>query len=217
MPKVTAIETELLKVTKLKAEKGEDRQDFLERLVEAMQDISDDKWEKVSKPAQDWSNKAAKAVVAKKEIPEFAAPEEDEEDEDEAPAKKKSKAAAKDEEDEEEDEEDEKPAKGKKKSTKKAKDEDEEEDEEDEPPAKKKKGAATAGKSAGVKSQRDEGVKAKIKRLILAKPQITVDDLVEKLGKGGAKVSKVTVANVRAEFRHTIRVLNAEGLVEIDI
>lgn len=40
---------------------------------------------------------------------------------------------------------------------------------------------------------------------------LSVDDLVGMLAKQGRKVSKVTVGNIRAEFLHSLRLLDREG------
>lgn len=116
---------------------------------------------------------------------------EDEDDEEEEAPKKKKKAKPAD------DDDDEEPAPKKKKS----KPADDDDDEEDEP--KKKKAAKIEAKPSGVK--------VAIKKAIIEDPEITVDALIKKLGKGGAPVSKVTVSNVRAEFRHTLKFLKSEG------
>jgi hypothetical protein len=118
--------------------------------------------------------------------------EEDDDDEEPAPKKKKKVVAADD-----DDDEDEAP-----KKKKKAKPADDDDDEEDEKPAKKKAAKIEA---------KPTGVKVAIKTAIIENPEITVDALIKKLGKGGAPVSKVTVSNVRAEFRHTLRVLKDLG------
>lgn len=72
------VEKELLEATGVKAKRGEDRQDLLANVCEAIADLSDDKWEALSVEAQDWYNDAADAMNAKKDIPDFpAAPEEE--------------------------------------------------------------------------------------------------------------------------------------------
>jgi hypothetical protein len=50
-----------------------------------------------------------------------------------------------------------------------------------------------------------------IKEAMLDDPNMTVDDIVKKLSKKGTTVSKVTVANVRSDFRHSLKVLADNG------
>lgn len=91
---MSAIEKELLAVTKLKSKKDEDRQDYLARLCKAVAKIKDPEWEALSSEAQEWNNDAAEAVRAAANIVDFPdaaksapKPEVDEEDDEEAPAK----------------------------------------------------------------------------------------------------------------------------------
>lgn len=71
MAKMTIIE-QCVDATGIKDKKGEKRQDYLDRLVKAVQDLGDDDWDKLSESAQAWINKAAKAVNADKDIDEPA-------------------------------------------------------------------------------------------------------------------------------------------------
>jgi len=139
-------------------------------------------------------------------------------------------------EEDEEDEEDEKPARGKKSPAKKAvkkasksrdddeeeeEEEDEEEEEEDEKPVKRRQRDGSANSKASKASAIPttgyvEGTKDKIKQLVFDDPDIDVDAIVKKLGKGGAKVSRVTVSNIRAEYRHTVRFLKRQGIRGLD-
>src|SRR6188508_2959595 len=100
------VEAELLKALKVKKQKsGEDEQDYLGRVLKAIDDLSDDGWSDLSEPAQKWANEAAKKAKSKKDLPSFPADADEDEDEDEE--EEDEKAA----EDEDEEEEDEKPAK----------------------------------------------------------------------------------------------------------
>lgn len=78
------IENEILEVVKVKAKKGEDRQEYLDRLMRAVTKLSDDVWEGLSTEAQEWTNAAAQSAKDKTDIEDFAdltPPEEQEEDE----------------------------------------------------------------------------------------------------------------------------------------
>ena len=48
-------------------------------------------------------------------------------------------------------------------------------------------------------------IKNAIKRLIVDDMSITLNELVMKLGKDGIQVSRVTISNIRTEFRETIK------------
>lgn len=91
---MSKIQKELVEATELPTKRGEDRQEFLARLVKAVPDLSDAEWEKLSKKAQDWFNDAADAKNAKaKTLPDFP----DLEAEDEPEAKTTRRGAAKEE------------------------------------------------------------------------------------------------------------------------
>lgn len=69
--------------------------------------------------------------------------------------------------------------------------------------------ARAAREKAPVKKTEAEpkgaGVKDRIKDLLADNPSISVDELVKKLGTKAGAVSKITVSNIRAEWRHTIK------------
>jgi ribosome maturation factor RimP len=101
------IEKELSDAADVTAKRGEDRQDYLARLMKAVASLSDKAWEKLSEAAQDWfndnaeaRNKAKKAGKSEPDVEEFADLEEEEEE------KPKTRSRAKD-----SDDGDEKPAK----------------------------------------------------------------------------------------------------------
>jgi hypothetical protein len=56
-----------------------------------------------------------------------------------------------------------------------------------------------------------------IKKLVVAKPSITVAELSEKLKSDGLKVSDVTIATLRSDLRDTLRVLNEVGMGEFQL
>jgi hypothetical protein len=232
------IQKELLEMSGITAKKSEDRQAFLERLVDAVQKVADKdeaKWDELSTEAQNWMNAATEETKAKEAITDY----DEDEDEEPAPKKKKKKAAAAEEDEEEtteegdeeeeekgdeEDEEEEKPVstKAKKKAPAKkaaaekkaAPDKKPAKKAADEKPAKK----AAADKPRASVTPKDTGMKVRIKKLLIKKPAMSVEDLMAKLeaGPGGAP-SKYTVAGIRADFRHSLHVLKGEGLLEIEI
>jgi hypothetical protein len=62
-----------------------------------------------------------------------------------------------------------------------------------------------------------KGVKTRIKKLMLRHPGITVDGLIEKLGNDELFVSRFLVAEIRSEFRHTLKLLKDLNLTVADI
>lgn len=94
---MSKIQKELATATDLSTKRGEDRQEYLARLMKAVSELGDKDWDGLSKEAQDWFNDAADAKNAKaKSLPDFpdAAPA-DEPEEKEAP--KTRRGAAKEE------------------------------------------------------------------------------------------------------------------------
>lgn len=178
---MSEVEKELIKATGVKAIKGK-REPFLNALHDAVQELDDDSWEKLSDGAQKWANRAASAVKKKKAIPDFeVAAVGDDKDEAESP-----------------------PAKSTKKKAKAA----------DKAPPKKAKAAAKDNKTKAKEVTKPSGVKVRIKELVIADPLISVEGIVEQLGKAGGEVSRVTVSNIRAEFRHSLKVLQEHGLLK---
>lgn len=202
------IETELLKTTDLKPKKKEDRQAFLHRLVDAVQDLDDDDWKGLSTEAQSWVNAGASAIKDEgdeaeiNDFPDFITTDEEESENE---AQEAAEHAESDDDEEESDvaDDEDKPT-TKKKSSKPAKAE-----KAPAKAAKPEKKAATGPKAGGIKVQ--------IKKLVLKKPSISVEELIEKLGNAGTKPSKLTVSAIRSEFRHSLFVLRDAGALSGDI
>lgn len=147
--------------------------------------------EEEEKPAKKKGGKEKEEKKAPKKEEKKAAPKKKAKDEDEDEEE--------DGEDEDEDEEDEKPAK-----TKGGK------EKEKEKPAKEEKKAAKS--DAPAKAPRGTGVTASIKKIMIADPHITVENLTAKLTKAGFEtISNMTVTTVRADFRHTLKIMKEEG------
>ncbi len=219
---MSKVAEELLKVTKVKKKKGEDHQELADRIVKAIDKLEDDDWSDLSEDAQKWANDAAKKAKAKKPFPDFP-DDEDEEGEEEEEEEKSSKKPAK--------KEEKKPAKKEDKKSSKKKDEEEEgedededgeEEEEDEKPA--KKGAKEDKKKSSDKKEekaskpRGSGVTASIKKIMIEDPNISVEDLTKALKKAGFDtISNMTVTTVRADFRHTLKILHEEKGLSKDL
>jgi (p)ppGpp synthase/HD superfamily hydrolase len=57
-------------------------------------------------------------------------------------------------------------------------------------------------------------VRSAIKRLLLADQTMSVNEIQAALLHDGLRVSRLTISSIRSEFRHTIRVLQEEGLMD---
>jgi hypothetical protein len=209
---ISAVEQEVRTVTGVKPKGKEDRAKFLSRLAEGLQKISDDAWDNMSKGGQDWANLATKAYDNDKPVKEFAVEEEeDEESEVEAAAP-----------DDDAEEEETPPARGRK-AAKAA------------PPKPAPKAAAKGKpgpKPAKSKPAKERGngaervlvgVKVDIKKMIIKNPDITADEIMEGLRKHPPASqpdyvpSKFTVTSIGSEFRHSLRVLKQEGVIDIEL
>lgn len=192
----TKFEEILLEATGIKPKAKEDRQEYLKRLIAAVQELPEDAWEALDTKTQKWVNEGANAANAKEEISDFPDAEAETETEDEEVTTKKSAKKKGS---------DKKEAPAKKEATKK------------EAPAKKevtaKKEAAPA-KEKTAKKTRGSGLESTIKNLIIKKPSITADELVAKLEAKEVKASRFTVVAIRTGFRHSIKVLAEAGLIK---
>jgi hypothetical protein len=183
--KTSKIETKLIEVTKVKSKSGEDRQNFFKRIISAVQELEEDVWESLDEVTQKWVNDGAKNGNEAKAIADF--PDLKSVKEDAVKTDKAEKAAKSD----------------------KAADE--------KPTVKKKEAAVEPAKKAKVKAKvttRGSGLESQIKNLIIKKPMITADELVEKLTAKDVKASRFTVVAIRAGFRHSIKVLQEAGMIK---
>ena len=231
---MSVIEKTLLSETGTKPQKkGEDRQKFLARVIAGVGKLSDDEWEKLAKTdgAQDWYNAATEADNAEKAIPDFpdakATVDEDEaadDDADDGAEDEEDEAAddaADDQEEDADEEEDVAPKKtssakdGKKKPVPAKK----------EAPVKKsvkeaatpKKGAA-AKKPAAAAPKKGTSMRRTLKMIIVKKPKMSVEDLIEALGKKGhTSPSKLTVSSIRSDTRDTMKVLVEAGILDVEV
>ena len=200
---MAGIEEELQTLTKVKPRRdteeagGESRSGYLQRMMDVVEGIPESDWNKLSEQAQQWYNMGAEAIKAHKPIPEFdvvyvetkSADEDDEEEQEEeevetSPSTNSKKVSKP-------------PVKAKVKTKAKG-------------PVKPKVKAAPPKEKIAVPLKAD-AVKVRIKHAIIRDPQISLEDLCVVLSKGGTKISKVTTAGVRSEFRHSLRVLQQEG------
>ena len=195
-----SVKNQILKATGLERNEGEDEQAFLTRVVKAIDKLDDATWEALPGAAQKWGQAALGAVNENKPIPRFPPAGKDEgegnDSEEEESVSEEPKAKAK--------------AKAKAEAPKaKAKAE--------APKAKAKaKAEAPKKKEKGPRGP-ETGVKVEIKKLLFKTPDMSAEDVAAKLKAKGMKAADATVAAVRAEFRHTLRVLVDLGALKIDI
>jgi hypothetical protein len=182
----------LREATGIKPKSGEDTQEFYKRLIAAVQELPEDAWEKLDTKSQKWVNEGAKAANAKEGIQDFPDAEAEEEDE-EVVAKSKTAKKGGDKTE-------------KKAPTKKAAADDKTEKKSAKKEAKPEKKATP--------TKRGSGLESTIKNMIVKKPTITSDELVEKLEAKSVKASRFTVVAIRAGFRHSIKVLQEAGLIK---
>lgn len=211
---MSSIEKALLGITKQKPQKkNEDRQVYLLRLAVAASDkLSDDEWDSLEATdgAQEWVNAAVESDNGKKPISDFpdlessADSEEDDEGDEEttAPSKSTGKKAAG-----EKAVQTSSPAK---KSSKKT-------DTSEAAPSSAKAKTKTAPPAEGKKSGK-VSMRRALKQIVIKKPKLGVDDLIEQLVKKGYdQPSRLTVTTIRADTRDTIKVLNEANLANIEL
>lgn len=223
------IQAEIEKALDTKKGKKEDRDEYLERLVDDSLDedegLSDDDFKELSKPAQKWLNQGATALDKNKPVNDFPDLEDaDEEEEEEKPKKKagkKGKKAKKEEpaeepEEEEEDEEEEAPApkkgkKGKKdkpakKDKKKAAPVDEEDDDEEEEEEKPKK--KTAKKEKPAKKDKKPSAISRMQFFCCKHPKWEKARIGEKVRKEGYEFSDATLSIQYGATHKIMNILN---------
>lgn len=210
--KQKTVEEELLKLAGLKSSNGS--QASLKKVLDACQKaIEEDEelWEALSEEAQEWINKAQTAADKKppKPLPPLVAKEEDAEEEDtETEAEDEDEAEADEAEAEDEEEDD---VTTKKKSKKKVVAKKKVAREAETPKAKTAKKASARDNGGGKKAI---SPRRQMKMLIVKKPTISVETLIEKFGD---QVSKLTITSIRSDTRDTLRVLVDAGILDMKL
>lgn len=230
---MSKIEAEVLDATGVNPKKGESRADFLDRLVNYLDDnkkFTDADYNKLSDPAQKWANAACTALGKREPVPEFPDAEKAKDDkgskadevdkgssksgsaeEEEVVAKKKATAGAKD-------GKDDKKGVAKTGDLKKAAPAPKGDDKKPAPAkdkAEKAPAKAKAEKKAKpekvVKEKKAGGKSADLKKLILAKPERTNAELMEMMKKKGHEITLSTLSTIRSGFLHSMQVIIDEG------
>lgn len=202
---VGKIEEELVKATGIKPKAKETRLVYLGRLVKAVSEMSEEDWAELSEDgAQKWYNTAVEQVEGGKDIPEIEGSTSD------APVADDKKA------DKKADKKTPAPAADKKVGDKKGDDKKKPADKktpaatDKKKPAEKK--AAAEKKPAEPKGPRklnEDGVKVVIKKALIKNPKLSVEELVAHLKEQKCAGSLSTVRGIRAEFRHTLQVMES--------
>lgn len=207
------VEKELLKATKIEPrdiDNDETFEDYLERLMNAVNMLDDDGWNALSPAAQTWQNEAAEAHKADKDIPGF---------EEDKPAKA-AKATAK------------APAKAKPAKAAEPEEEDEPEEDEDEvADAKPAKRARAASDEAEVENGENKPAKPKRTRQVgktgmsavafarqhlATHPGCTVEDMAAAIKKAGyaTPLSNMTLNSLRNDFRAWSRIFTEQNFLK---
>jgi hypothetical protein len=200
------IEAELLKVSDLETKKKETRQDYLERLMLTVAKVPDQVWTDLSQEAKDWNDEAAEAYNAGMEIGDFPDFEEEEElddfeatqqvdDETGEVTEVKAEEAA-----EAEDMQPEGKRRGR-------------------PPGPKVDHKAAIKEFGPPRRSSAKRVSAChiVKKMVVRRPTISVNEILDKLKENNLKVSPVTVATLRSSIRDTLRVVNEEGVGQFQL
>lgn len=231
-----SVEKELQELTGVTQNRREADQAYLERVVKALNDVSDSKYNKLSKAAQTWAEEATEAYNTKDDISAFPEAEEDDEAEAEAPSSRRSRSRRSDDDDESDDEatesEDDESEDAEDDGEQPEDDEPEDDDmpatrtDEDEAPRKRAgakaastRKAAPAAKTGKTDGKSGGGAKAGggltyVRELLVKNPDITVADLAEKVKAKGHTVSTQTLHTTRSGFRQDLRVLQDAGLLK---
>lgn len=214
-----SVQMELERLTSVKRKGKEADQDFMIRIVKALNDVPDKQYNKLSDEAQKWAEDATKAFNDEGELPDFPAEDEEETDADESEAEEETEAE--DEPEEESEEEGDEP----------------EEPEDDEMPAtqetesrgrkvvappKKARSSKTSRapakiNQAGAKAGKAGSALTYVRQLLIKNADMSVDDLAEKVKAKGFAVSKQTLHTTRSGFRRDIRFLQEAGLLKKDM
>lgn len=222
-----SVEKELQGLTGVKQNRRETDQAYFERIVKALNDVSESKYNKLSKAAQNWAEDATTAYNDREEISAFPEAEDDEpeaearprrgrsnrDEDEEAPQEEEAESESAGEPDDQQPEEDDMP------TTRTDEDEDEapprKRGSAKAPPARKTAPAATGktGKTGGGGAKPGGGL-IYVRELLVRNPDITVPDLAEKVKAKGFVVSTQTLHTTRSGFRQDLRVLQDAGLLK---
>lgn len=212
-PKGPTIEEELLEATGEKPQgKKESNQDYYARLVEAVQDLKDADWDKLSDAAQEWVNDGATAIKKDKDIDDFPdaeAPASDEGDDDRGSDDTGDDDDAGEDADDDDKKEDDDVAKKSKKGGGKSKpDKAASKAKDDDKPAKSAK--AKGGK------EKKPGAQVMIKKLVIKDPEMSTEKIAAKLDAAGVSATPSAISTIRSGTLQTLRLVKELGLPKGD-
>jgi hypothetical protein len=207
------IREELLEATGVKPKKREIDAELIKRLISEGEDLDEEGWESLSTEAQEFYNSVIEAgkkhadgkvlELADVDVPPF--PDEDDGVVDDGEDERGEEATDDDKDDEGEEVMEtkaKKAATGKKTAAKKTAE-----------PATKK----TAASKKNGSGEKSVSAKSILKKLIIKNPALKVDDLETRLNKDGHKLSRMTIATTRSETRDTMKILVAQGLLDMEL
>ena len=234
----------LLKATKIDNQQDDEaRGTFLTRLYEAAHELESDVWEALPEVIQNWVNDATTAGNDDEEIPDPDAKPaakakngadeslddnaedsgkdepEDEDDDDETESDDGALSGADEVEAQTEENDDVEASTDSGTTTKKPKKATAKAAPAKKAVAAKKEKAAKPAKKAGTSPRGNGGTGAQtqIKLMMLKDPNISTEDLIDRLGKKGLKPTKVAVTSIRSGMRHTMRVMADAGVLHHSI
>lgn len=180
--------------------KGEDEQVYLKRLIEAADELDDDKFGSLSKEAQEWCESAAQAVLANKPIPPPLEEEEGEGDEvnddsGDRTVKKTTKSAKSDN----------GKAPAKPKSNVKAK-------------APSKPAVKADTRVARARGSLPTGRNKFIQEILAKDPNASIETIIKELEKKNVPVpSKINISTSRSAFRSALETLNRLNMLKTPV
>lgn len=201
---MTTIEQELHEAVEFDTQKGEKRQDYLRRLIGAIDELEDDAFEKLSKGAQLWAESASQAVLNQRQIPDFESDEEEDEAETETeeaeeayeeanggngakPVKKSKKVV-----------------KGKGEAKKAA--------------TKEKKVKSDQGRVARPRGSLPTGRNKYVQDVLAKNPNATVDEIAKVLERKGVEVpSRISISTSRSSFRSALETMNRHDMLKVPV
>lgn len=211
---MSKIRKELEKAIGTKQEKDEDYQEYIERLADESDGLSDDDFDGLSEEAQGWLNTAVSALDKNKEVKDFPDNKAEEEEKKEKPSKKekKEKKAPKS-----------KPAKKEKEKEveEEAEEEVEEEPKKEKPSKKEKKAPAKKAEKKADKPEKEKKEKAPKKKRVSAisriqfytckHPKMTKEQIGEKVAKEGLEFKDNTLSIQYGQAQSIMKILTELG------
>lgn len=210
------IERELIKKTKLDEQgEDEDRQEYLNRLCEAVNQLDEAEWAALSEGAKRWFNTAAKSIQNKKAVADFEA---DGKDKPAPKAPPKAKEREQEDEPEEESEEGEGEDEPEDESGEEEDGDAEEEVEEEEPPRKTTKPKPAAAKDGAKEKPRGMSAVAFVRHYVATHPTSEVSEIAEATEKAGyTTLSKSSIGTIRSDFRSIAKIIKELGFLKKDV